>query len=375
MPSSWWNYSKNAQGDERDLRFIRILLVEDDEDDYVLLHRLLAEVSSVQYEITWSRTYDAALVELDKGVYDVCLLDYQLGSKNGLDILSEVKESAKTPPIIILTGQGDYLIDLKAMEYGAADYIVKDQMSGHLLERAIRYSIDRKKSRDALQESEKQQKHLASALLRVQENERRILAAELHDDLGQLLMAIKFHIESVLVRMNPHEGDASDLRSLIPNIQDAVERVRNMYTNLMPTVLDDLGIVATLRWFCREFQNDHPAIDVQPEFEVEEQDISADLKLVIFRIVQEAFKNVADHSGAHRANVSLAGREGRLWLDVYDDGSGFDLPRAMNETCTTCGLGLMSMKRRAELSGGAFQIESAGGRGTFISVQWPLEQS
>ncbi len=358
--------------DEGGPGYIRLLLIEDDEDDYILLARLLAEVVSAQYRLTWVRTYEEGLKEIEKRIYDACLLDYHLGSKTGLEILSGVVQSRETPPIIVLTGRGDYLVDLKAMEYGAADYLVKDQLSGHLLERAIRYSMDRKKSKNALLESETQLKHLSSALLKVQESERRMVAAELHDDLSQLLTAIKFHIESALVRMDPGESCAPHLEALIPDIQAAIERVRNMYTELMPTVLDDLGILATLRWYCREFQKDHPDIMLESEFEVAEQEISEGLKLVIFRIVQDAFRNVAAHSKALHTRLSLVAENGYLKLGIGDNGTGFDVSVAMSPWCTNCGLGLMSMKRRAELSGGSIQIESGEDRGTFIGAQWPL---
>ncbi len=358
---------------ERDLRYIEVLLIEDDEDDHFLVGRLLAEVSSAQYKLTWIQTCEDGLKELEKGTYDVCLLDYHLGSKSGLEILSKVEEeSPVTPPIIVLTGHGDYLVDLKAMKYGAADYLVKDQMSGLLLERAIRYSMDRKKSKDALRESERQLKYLSSALLRVQENERRMVAAELHDNLGQLLTAIKFKIESVLVRMDPDESCTLHLNAIIPNIQLAVEQVRNMYTQLMPTVLDDLGILATLSWFCREFQKDHPDIWVESEFKVREEEISADLRLVIFRIVQNAFDSVTAHSKAGRTWVSLVEENGYVKLDIRDNGAGFDVSHAMSFTCPDCALGLVSMKRRAELSGGSFEIGSAEGGGTFVRVQWAV---
>ncbi len=358
--------------DMRDLSKIRVLLIEDDEDDSILLEGLLAEVASVKYEVTWSQTYEEGLQELEKGIYDVCLLDYHLGSRDGLEILSIVEESAEKPPIIILTGQGDYMIDLRAMKYGAADFLVKDQMSGPMLERVIRYSMERKKSKDALWESERQLKHLSSALLKVQENERRAVAAELHDNLGQLLTAIKFSIESVLVRMGPDEGCARDLQALIPTIQAAVEQVRDIYTGLMPTVLDDLGILATLSWFCREFQKDHPGIEVGMKFEIGEQDISADLRLEIFRIAQDALKNVAVHSKADHAQVSLIGQDRYIWLDIWDNGNGFDVSHALSQTYPNCGFGLMSMKRRAELSGGIFQIESVAGKGTLVRVKWGM---
>lgn len=372
MVASLWNSREEIERDGRGLRHIRVLLIEDDKDDYVLIDNYLAEVSSAQYEVTWVQTCEEGLKALDSGVYDVCLLDFHLGAKSGLEILSKVEESTKTPPIIVLTGQGDYRLDVKAMEYGAADYLLKDQMNGHVLERAIRYSMDRKKSKDALSESERQLEHLASALIKVQESERKMVAAELHDDLGQLLMAIKFHIESVLVRMDPNEPSALDLEALIPKIKDAVERVRNLYTQLVPNVLDDLGILATLRWFCREFRKEHPNIKVESEFGIGEDQVSADLKLMIFRIVQDAFKNVADHSRSCHARISLVGENGYLRLEIRDDGTGFDVSHTMSTPCSNCGVGLMSMKKRAELSGGSFQIGSSEGRGTFVSVSWPL---
>ena len=351
---------------------VKVLLIEDDEDDYILLGSLLEKTPSAQYMVTWTQTYDDGLRELKNGDYDVCLLDYHLGPRDGLEILSTLEESHERPPIIILTGQGDYKVDLKAMRCGAADYLVKGQINAHTLERAIRYAMERKKSQDALSESERQLKRLSSVLLSVQENERRKLADELHDELLQLLTAIKLKIEAVMARMDPNESPAKDLDALIPNIQSAVEQVRNMYTELRPTALDDLGILATLKGFCREFQKEHPTIQVEREFEANEREISAELRLVIFRIVQDALKNVAAHSKANLARVSLTTEAGLMRLDVVDNGKGFNVSRAMSNTDSSSGLGLMSMKRRAELSGGSFHIDSSEGRGTMVRAQWPL---
>jgi signal transduction histidine kinase len=358
----------------RDLPHIRVLLIEDDEDDRLLIGRFLAEVPLAKYEVTWAPTCDAGLNELDKGTYDVCLLDYHLGPKTGLDILMRVEKSPNVPPIIILTGQGDYLVDLRSMEYGAADYLVKNQMNGFLLERAIRYSIDRKRAKDALQESERQNRHLASALLKVQENERRMLASELHDELGQLLVAVKLSIENAVAQMEPEEICVPSLKMLIPSIQEALDRIRNIYTQLLPTVLGDLGILAALRWFCREFQNDHPEIAVEPGFDVEENEIPAELKLMIFRIVQDALQNVVEGGKSRNVQVNLDGRNGHIALRIENDGAGLDVSQAMNHG-TDWGLRLVSMKKRAELSGGSFQIESSDGRGTLVSIRWlPVKQ-
>ncbi len=355
-------------------RKIRVLLIEDDEDDCILIRGLLHDVASNYYEITWTPTYEEGLTELDSGSYDICLLDYRLGSRNGLDILATLGECSHKPPIIVLTGHGDYRIDLEAMKSGAADFLVKDQINALLLERAIRYAMDRKKSSDELRESERQLKHLSAQLLVVQENERRKIAAELHDDLGQLLTAFKFNIENVLTRMDPEDLRAADLRALIPKIQGAVERVRNMYTQLMPTVLDDLGIGATLTWYCREFETQNPKISVDKDFELPEEDIPSELKLVIFRIVQEAMENVASHSHADTARLSLIRQDRVLRLNIRDDGKGFDIAQAMSLATDSPGVGLMSMKRRAELSGGTLQIESSDTDGTLVEVTWPIRK-
>jgi len=172
------------------------------------------------------------------------------------------------------------------------------------------------------------------------------------------------------MRMDPDESRTQDLNAIIPNMQLAIEQVRNMYTQLMPTVLDDLGIVATLSWFCREFQKDHPDILVESRFKVREEGIAADLRLVIFRIVQNAFDSVTAHSKAGSTRVSLVEEEGYVRLCIWDNGAVFDVSHAAAFTCPDCALGLISMKRRAELSGGSFEIGSAEGGGTFVRVQW-----
>lgn len=352
---------------ERDNKPVRLLLIEDDEDDSILIRGLLSEIDSVRYDIHWVSTYEDALRELNKSdSYDVCLLDYRLGMRDGLEILQQTSWLHDRPPIIVLTGQGDYDIDMEAMRSGAADYLVKGQIDERTLERSLRYAMERKKSQDALRESEKELSHLSSQLLVVQENERRKIAAELHDNLGQNLTAIKFKIESFLALSN--KVGASDFESVVPMIQEAVEQVRNIYTQLRPSLLDDFGVTATISWYCRELGDTHQGIRLAREVMVPEEEIPDGLKLVIFRIFQDAMDNILTHSRADRAWVLLEKRNGKLWLEVKDNGSGFDVRQASPE----CGLGLLAMKKRAELSGGALNIESEIGKGTLIQVWWPV---
>jgi len=145
--------------------------------------------------------------------------------------------------------------------------------------------------------------------------------------------------------------------------------VRNTSMALRPSTLDTLGILATITWFCREFQATLPGIGVEKVIDIEESDVPDDLKTVLYRILQEAFNNVAKHSEASLVKISLTRADGELALAVEDNGKGFDLPTV---TETEMGFGLTSIGERAELSGGSFLIESAPGRGTTLRVSWSL---
>jgi len=129
---------------------VRILLIEDDEDDYVLVQSLLLQIASGQYELDWVANWGAALEKIDHGWHDVYLLDYSLGEHNGLELLRQLTAKGCRSPIIFLTGQGDYQVDVEAMKGGAADYLLKAQLNAPLLERSIRYSIEHKRSEESL---------------------------------------------------------------------------------------------------------------------------------------------------------------------------------------------------------------------------------
>jgi signal transduction histidine kinase len=135
-----------------------------------------------------------------------------------------------------------------------------------------------------------------------------------------------------------------------------------------------LGILATISWFCREYQKIYAGIEIEPRIEIEEREVPADLKTVLFRILQEAMNNVAKHSGAGRVRLSLRKQEGALRLVVEDDGIGFDPSRVQCADPDLRGFGLTSMKERAELTGGSLQIESKPGEGTRLQGVWPIRK-
>jgi signal transduction histidine kinase/BarA-like signal transduction histidine kinase len=128
----------------------RVLLIDDDEDDFVIAADLLSEIPGVSFELEWVSTYQAALEAIGRGGHDVYLVDYRLGEHNGLDLLREVVRNGHQAPVILLTGQGDHEVDIQAMKAGAADFLVKGQFDAPLLERSIRYAIERARTLEAL---------------------------------------------------------------------------------------------------------------------------------------------------------------------------------------------------------------------------------
>ena len=148
----------------------------------------------------------------------------------------------------------------------------------------------RRLAEDALRKSDKELRILSNQLLSAEEKERKRIARELHDGIGQALSAIKFSVENSLreLRNGTHPSDLKSLESVIPLTQKTIEEVRRIVKDLRPSILDDLGILATIAWFCREFQNVYSRIRIEKEIAIKETDIPLPLKTVIYRVLQEA---------------------------------------------------------------------------------------
>ncbi|MDQ7783067.1 MAG: PAS domain S-box protein [Desulfomonilaceae bacterium] len=232
---------------------------------------------------------------------------------------------------------------------------------------------ERKQAEEALTASERELRILSGKLISAQENERQRLAMELHDGIGQALTAIKVRVEGVLRKTQGllTEEAFTPLLELIPTIQHSVEEVRRMSRDLRPAMLDTLGILSTIGWLCRQFKSLYPHIAVVKEIDVEEEDVPENLKIVIFRILQEASNNVVKHSGADRLLIRVGPGIGGIELVIKDNGTGFDLGSALRVESDQRGFGLASMKERTKLSGGKYFLRTGPGIGTTIKAVWP----
>lgn len=237
---------------------------------------------------------------------------------------------------------------------------------------------DQVQMENALRESEYAKRQLMAQVMSAQEKERKRIASELHDGIGQTLSAIKFYVENAIRHLNEDtlQESVQMFGNVIPKLQGAIEEVRRISMDLRPSILDDIGIPATLTWFCREFHAIYQHIHIDLILDIQDTDIPTPLKVVIFRIAQEALNNAAKYSQANSIHLSLVNTGKSILLTIKDNGQGFDPAEVQARSKSTSGgMGLDSMRERAEFSGGLFLIESAKDKGTHMQVIWPFEET
>ena len=222
-----------------------------------------------------------------------------------------------------------------------------------------------------LRDNQTRLRHLSRQLLHVQETERRAIARELHDDIGQALTAVKLDLQTA-----QRAADAETITTRLDDGLDVIEyllqTVRRLSLDLRPSLLDDLGLAAALRWYIdRQAQRAGLAVDVNLEMPPDRP--SPEIETICFRVAQEALNNTVQHAQAHRITVELRQRQAGLELIIHDDGRGFDVETAREQALYGNSLGLLSMEERVRLGNGHIEIESAPGQGATIHVWLPLD--
>ena len=239
----------------------------------------------------------------------------------------------------------------------------------------LRDFTGRARAEAALRRSESEARTLSTQLLAAQDEERRRIARELEVSVGEALGGVRFSLEACLALMNDgHQRAAVHLALLsIPKIQSALDDVRHISMSLHPSTLDDLGVLATIGWLAREFKGSYPQLNLETSIDVCEAEIPVPAKTAIYRIIQEALNNVLMHAHARNVSLTLRDRRGDFELIIHDDGIGFASSQVAGVSEAVRGVGLPSMRERAETSGGRFALHSEIGRGTTIRAVWPSQ--
>ncbi len=215
-------------------------------------------------------------------------------------------------------------------------------------------------------------RELVRKTLAAMENERKVLAKDLHDSIGGTLAAIKYQLEDRLEAGGTEEQSSHmPLAVIIEYLDEAIRESRRITKQLRPSVLDELGLAAACRECISDFKRFYPPILIDERITISERELSGNLQTVLYRVLQEALNNVGRHSQAETVKIRLFRNRERVRLTIEDDGRGFDVGEIMSRHALS-GYGLHSMKERVEICNGSFKIESRPGRGTRLDLAIPL---
>lgn len=314
---------------------------------------------------------------------DIVVIGPNPATPSPLDPLRQLHSLAPGIPSVLLTARNDGETAVGAFQLGAQDCLL--QTDGYLtdlvfsLGRILRRAAIERRNRELAQElatlnasleaqvqARTAELHaLSRRLLRIQEDERRAIARELHDQVGQMLTGLKFLLEAAAA--NPG-GAAAKHAEAITLTTDLMRHVRDLTQQFRPRVLDDLGLGPALEWHSQLFTR-QTGIAVAIDLSLPPGRLPAEIETVAFRFVQEALTNVARHSGARHANVTAASDGRQLTLEVSDRGHGFDLASVLARRDS---VGLAGLRERVELAGGRCEIFAQPGAGTRLSAEIPL---
>jgi two-component system, sporulation sensor kinase E len=361
---------------------IRLLLVDDDEDELFLLQDLLKEIPVQTYVIDWASTYQKAVekISVDSAPYDICIIDYRLGALTGLDLLEYIHEKNPHLPVILFTGQGDSEVDMQAMKSGASDYLVKGSIDSNLLERSIRYSINQAKTQEQLLDQEKN----------LRESEKFAIT-------GRIALVIAHEVRNPLtsVKLALHQLKdetreiGQPLADLFAIAERNCDRINHLITNLLvSTKFSELNYEAVS---INELLDE--AIDLaRDRFEMEgitiRKNYSQDLcevyvdkekiKIALLNILINAVEAVEKNKGI--ITVTTEEKNNKCVVTIRDNGKGIspdDLNRIFEPYFSSkengIGLGLTSTQTIIYNHRGTIHVESQLSKGTSFVVTFDFK--
>jgi PAS domain S-box-containing protein len=224
-----------------------------------------------------------------------------------------------------------------------------------------------------LRDSQRRLKEFSRKSIEALEADRKAVSRELHDSIGGNLAAIKFALESTVKKIvEKPDAATTSLEKTILHLAETIKDCKRISANLRPEIIDDRGLLATIDWHTRQFSQHYSQIKVIQQIDVDEQEVPEPLKIVIYRVIQEALNNAAMHSKANTIYIRLKKSGNYFEAEVEDNGSGFDLEEVANRGDRISGYGLKSMRERVEIIGGSFSVHSLLTTGTRISIMLPV---
>jgi len=346
-------------------------MLEDNEADAELVTHTLRQGGLV-FSCERVETRADFIRALEQSPPGVILSDYSMPSFDGYAALAIALAKCPDVPFLFVTGTLGEEVAIETLKQGATDYVLKHRLSRLVpsVQRALREAEERRERRRAqerLRQSHEQLRSLSMHLQRVREQERIRIAREVHDELGQALTGLKLQLAWLGGRLpkglkSLHEKT----RTISEGIDETIQIVRRIATELRPGVLDAAGLLAALEWQAHQFES-QTGIRCRVQSTVRETLWNQDLNTAFFRIFQETLTNIIRHAHASRVEVRFAEMGDYLVLEVKDDGRGISNAEIHNTTS----IGLLGMRERAALLGGEVRLRGGPSQGTTVTVRIP----
>lgn len=334
---------------------LNILLVEDNKIDQKILTSFLSETDYGNSNLLIADKIETALEILRTESIDLMMLDLFLPDSHGVETIVGLKNIAANIPIIVLSGMSDKNYAAKTINYGAQDFIVKGEYSASDLEKGIKYAVERQL---LIKERKLAEKEFQIEI----ENERQRVAMDIHDGVGQMLIAIKYKLASI--DLTDHTNLPNEIEAVEDLLVKTIDEARKISEFITPRVMNEYGIKASIEQMCDQLQK---TTSIQFHIDITEGIPVHDINVLtnIYRISQESINNIIKYSSAHNSWIQLSYQNDELNLEISDDGIGFDLKNYEP------GNGLKNIKRRAGFIDGSFHLESMPNSGTRLQIKVP----
>ncbi len=399
---------------------VRILIVEDEAAHAEAIRRAL-EKGALPAEVQVVHSLQDYRQSVTGSVPDIALVDLNLPDGNAMEILSQPPEAGPFP-ILVMTSYGTEEIAVKALKAGALDYVVKspetfksmpgvvaraqrawqllqerqqaeealkrahNELEARVVERTkeLRETINiltqemtrREEAEKELKQSEEKLRFLSSQLLTIQEDERKRLAAELHDELGHALLTLKLNLRAVEKKFLPEQTALQDeMDRQLGYIDGVIEAVRRLYNDLTPGNIEDLGLSRALSNLVNAFKKNYPDLDWRINIGGIDRLFPLPMQTMIYRIVQEGLTNIGKHAAPNRVEIAVAREDSKIVIKIKDDGRGFSMPEVLDGKGRKKGMGLLALAERVNLVGGTLDLKSRENRGTSLTIVIPLQES